>query len=109
MTMVDLTVANFDEEVTNQDKPVLVDWWGESCEDCKALMPSVEALSDQYGDQVHFTRFNTSQKKVRRFCIKYKIFGLPVISIFKNGEKAEELTKDDCTKENVENMIKKYL
>ena len=34
--------------------------------------------------------------------------GLPVIAIYKNGEKVDELVKDDATKEAVEEMIKKY-
>ena len=34
--------------------------------------------------------------------------GLPVIAIYKDGEKVEELVKDDATKEAVEDMIKKY-
>ena len=34
--------------------------------------------------------------------------GLPVIAIYKDGEKVEELVKDDATKEAVEAMIKKY-
>ncbi|MGX6977912.1 thioredoxin TrxA [Vagococcus elongatus] len=107
--MIELTLDNFDEEVINNSKPVLVDWWGESCENCIALMPAVEELAEQYDDNIHFTKFNTSQKKVRRFCIKHKILGLPVISIFKNGEKVDEITQDDCTKENIESMIKRNI
>lgn len=34
--------------------------------------------------------------------------GLPVIAIYKDGEKVEELVKDDATKEAVEEMVKKY-
>ncbi|MGY3749256.1 thioredoxin TrxA [Vagococcus acidifermentans] len=107
--MIELTLENFDEEVTDNSLPVLVDWWGESCENCLALMPVVEELAAEYGDSVHFTKFNTSQKKVRRFCIKHKILGLPVISLYKNGEKVAELSQDDCNKEAIEAMIKTHL
>ncbi|MEG0254192.1 MAG: thioredoxin family protein [Vagococcus sp.] len=107
--MIELTVDNFEEEVLNQDKPVLVDWWGETCENCLAIMPTVVEFSETYGDSIHFTKFNTSQKKVRRFCIQHKIMGLPVISIYQKGEKIDELAKDDCTKEKIEEMIKKYI
>lgn len=107
--MIELTIDNFDAEVTEQTKPVLVDWWGETCENCLALMPDVEALYEQYGEQIRFTKFNTSQKKVRRFCIKHKILGLPVISIYQNGEKVDEVAKEECSKEAIEEMIKKYI
>ena len=107
--MIELTIDNFGVEVLEQETPVLVDWWGETCENCLALMPDVEELYNQYGDKIRFTKFNTSQKKVRRFCIQHKILGLPVISIYKNGEKVDEVAKDDCTKEAIEEMIQKYI
>lgn len=107
--MIELTLDNFDKEVTEADGKVLIDWWGESCTDCIALMPTVEKFADQYGDQLKFTKFNTSQKGVRRFCIKHRIMGLPVISIFENGEKIDELTKDDVNASSVEELIKKHI
>ncbi|MDO4841866.1 MAG: hypothetical protein Q3982_04230 [Phoenicibacter congonensis] len=36
------------------------------------------------------------------------ILGLPVIAIYKDGEKVDEVVKEDATKESVEEMIKKY-
>jgi len=107
--MIELTVDNFSAEVLEQESPVLVDWWGETCENCLALMPDVEELYAQYKDRIRFTKFNTSQNKVRRFCIQHKILGLPVISIYQNGEKVDEVAKDDCTKESIEAMIQKYI
>jgi thioredoxin 1 len=47
--------------------------------------------------------------KARRLAIKQQIMGLPVIAIYKDGAKVEELVKDDATKENIELMIKKYI
>ena len=38
-----------------------------------------------------------------------KVLGLPVMAIYKDGEKVEELVKDDCTAESIEAMIKKYI
>ena len=42
--MIELTIDNFGVEVLEQETPVLVDWWGETCENCLALMPDVEEL-----------------------------------------------------------------
>ena len=106
--MIELTTENFDQEVAAKEL-VLVDWWGESCENCLALMPAMEELAEKYGEQLAFTKFNTSQKKVRRFCIQHKILGLPVVSIYKNGEKVAEVAKEECTKENAEALIQKYI
>lgn len=45
----------------------------------------------------------------RRVAISQKVLGLPVIAIYKDGEKAAELIKDDCTPENIEAMIQKFI
>ena len=47
--------------------------------------------------------------KARRLAISQKILGLPVMAIYKNGEKVEELVKDQATEENIEAMVKKYI
>ncbi|WEG74079.1 thioredoxin TrxA [Vagococcus intermedius] len=107
--MLELTLELFETEVIDSEKPVLIDWWGETCETCIALMPMVEEMSERYGDRLKFTKFNTSQKGVRRFCIKHKIMGLPVITIYQAGEKVAELTKEDITRDSLEELIKKYI
>ena len=63
-------------------------------------------MADVYGDKLKFVALNTT--KARRLAIGQKIMGLPVIAIYKDGEKVDELVKDDATKEAVEEMIKKY-
>ncbi|SHK09221.1 thioredoxin TrxA [Tepidibacter formicigenes] len=105
--MLALDKNTFEEEVLKHEGVVLVDFWSESCEPCKALMPSVVELSEKYGDNLKFAKLDTS--KARRLAIKQKVLGLPTIAIYKDGEKVEELTKDDATAENIEAMIKKYI
>ena len=54
-----------------------------------------------------FGKMDTS--KARRLAIKEKVLGLPTISIYKDGSKIDELTKDDATAANIEAMIQKYI
>lgn len=105
--MIEINKENFEQEIQQSDKPVLLDFWGPKCEPCKALMPHVEKLSEQYGDKVKFCKLNTAEN--RRMAIKQKVLGLPTIAMYKDGEKVEELTKDSATPENIEEMIKKYI
>jgi len=70
-------------------------------------MPHIEELSNKYKDKLKFTKINTS--KARRLAIGQKVLGLPVIAIYKDGEKIDELVKEDATAENVEKMIQKYV
>lgn len=97
----------FKTEVLENEGYVLVDFFGDGCEPCAALMPKVEALGEKYGDKIKFTKINTT--KARRLAISEKVLGLPVIAIYKDGAKIEEVVKEDATEENIEAMIKKYL
>ena len=97
----------FKTEVLEGEGYVLVDFFGDGCEPCAALMPTVEALSEKYWEQLKFTKLNTT--KARRLAISEKILGLPVIAIYKDGAKVDEVVKEDATEENIEAMIKKYL
>lgn len=72
-----------------------------------ALMPHVHELADKYEGKMKFTSLNTTH--ARRAAIKQKVLGLPVMAIYKDGEKVEELVKDDCTVEAIEAMIQKYI
>jgi len=101
--MLELDKETFEAEVLTAEGTIFVDFYSDGCEPCKALMPVVEAFSEKYGDKMKFTKINTM--KARRLAIAQKVLGLPVLAIYKNGEKAAELVKDDCTEENIEKMI----
>ncbi|NLW23519.1 MAG: thioredoxin [Tissierellia bacterium] len=105
--MVELTRDNFEEEVLKAEGPVLVDYWGPSCEPCKALMPHIEELAEKYGDKVKFCSLDIT--KARRLAIKQKVMGLPAIVIYKDGEEVERLAESAATASAVEEMVKKYV
>ena len=105
--MLDLTKENFEEEVLKAEGYVFVDFYGDGCVPCQALMPKVHEFADTYGAKMNFTSLNTT--KARRLAIAQKVLGLPVMAIYKDGAKVEEVVKDDATPENIEAMIKKYI
>ena len=67
----------------------------------------VAEMADKYGDKLKFTSLNTT--KARRLAIGQQILGLPVMAIYKDGQKIEEVVKEDATQESIEAMIKKYI
>lgn len=69
--MVDLTKDNFEEEVLKAEGTVLVDFYGDGCVPCQALMPHIHAMEGDYGDKIKFTSLNTT--KARRLAIGQKI------------------------------------
>ncbi len=105
--MIALEKDTFDAEVLQSEGTVLVDFWSQGCEPCKALLPDIERFAEAYGDKIKFCKFDTT--KARRVAIREKVLGLPTIAIYKDGAKIDEVTKDDATVTNIEEMIKKYL
>ncbi|GAA0177518.1 thioredoxin domain-containing protein [Clostridium sediminicola] len=105
--MIILDKNTFQAEVLEAEGLVLVDYFGDGCVPCEALLPDVVALSEEYEGKMKFTKLNTS--KARRLAISQKVLGLPTISLYKDGEKIDELTKTDATKSNIDAMIKKHL
>ena len=107
MSMLEVDKKTFAPEVLEAEGKVLVDFYGDGCVPCAALMPHVHEFAETYGDQLKFCALNTS--KARRVAIGQQVLGLPTIAIFENGEKIEELVKDDATVENVEDLIKRHI
>lgn len=105
--MLDLTKENFETEVLQAKDTVFVDFYSDSCVPCQALTPFVEQMAERYGAYIKFASLNTT--KARRLAIGQKVLGLPVMAIYLGGEKIQELVKEDCTHENIENMIKRHL
>ncbi|MBP3897250.1 MAG: thioredoxin, partial [Mogibacterium sp.] len=50
--MLEVDKKTFEEEVLQAEGTVVVDFYGDGCVPCQALMPHVHALADQYGDKL---------------------------------------------------------
>ena len=105
--MLDLDKTNFQAEVLEAEGYVFVDFYGDGCVPCQDLMPKVHEFAETYGDKLKFTSLNTT--KARRLAISQKILGLPVMAIYKDGEKIDEVVKEEATPESIEAMIQKYI
>ena len=103
--MLEVTKDNFEQEVKQAEGYVLVDFWGPTCEPCKALMPHIHAMEEEFTN-VKFTSFDISMG--RRLAIGEKVMGLPVIAIYKDGSQVDSRVKEDATKESVREMLEKY-
>lgn len=104
--MEELNKKNFEEEVLESDKVVLVDFWSPSCDPCKDLIPHVEKLEKEYSGSIKFTSLDIT--KARRLAIRQKILSIPEVAIYKEGEKIGSVIGEEATAESVEELIKKY-
>ena len=105
--MIELDRKNFEEEVEKAEGYVFVDFWGQTCEPCKALMPGVHELAEKYKDNMKFCSLDIG--KGRRVAIKCGVLGLPAMGIFKDGEKVDGISGNEITLKDIEELIKKYI
>jgi len=80
---VDVTDSNFEEEVLNADKPVLVDYWAEWCGPCKMTAPILDEVSDEYSDRLKVAKLNIDENP--NTPPKYGVRGIPTLMLFKDG------------------------
>ena len=105
--MLEVNKTTFDQEVKQAEGYVFVDFFGDGCVPCQALMPFVHQMSEKYSDKIKFCSLNTT--KARRLAIGEKVLGLPVMAIYKDGQKVKELVKEECTEQSIENLIKEFI
>ncbi|QJT07561.1 thioredoxin family protein [Oceanidesulfovibrio marinus] len=105
--MLELDKDNFEAEVTQSDRPTVLDFWGPQCGPCLALMPDVEKLAEGYDGKIKFCKVNVAGN--RRLCISLKVISVPTFLFYKGGECVQRLVGDDVSiesiKENADTML----
>jgi thioredoxin 1 len=96
--------SNFESEVLQADKPVLVDFWAPWCGPCRAIAPIVEELAKDFGDKVKFTKCNVDENPTTP--TKYGIKSIPTLIFFKDGEIQDKVI-GIVAKSRLEEMISK--
>jgi thioredoxin 1 len=89
MTMTHVTEANFDAEVLQSTKPVLVDFWAEWCGPCRAVAPILDEISNEYADKIKIVKLNTDENSA--LAIKYGITSIPALFVFVGGQVAKTI------------------
>lgn len=84
-----LTDSNFEGEVINSEKPVLVDFWAVWCGPCKVIAPEIEKLAEEKSEELKIGKLNVDDN--RDTAIKYGISSLPTLLLFKNGEVVKKI------------------
>lgn len=85
-----LTKENFKEEVLEETKPTLVDFYADWCPPCQALHPIFEALAQKYETEVKFCRLNIGE--VEEVASQYNVSTVPTIIFFKKGKEIKKIT-----------------
>ena len=76
--------ADFDSEVLNADRPVLVDFWAEWCPPCKAMDPVLDKLTEELADKVKIVKLDIDANPST--VVRYNVRSMPTLIVFKDGE-----------------------
>ena len=100
------TDVNFEADVINAGKLVLVDFWAEWCGPCKRLAPTVDALAADYLGKVTVGKLNVDDNPNTAF--KFQIRGIPALLLFKGGQVVESVV-GLAGKEDLKRAIDRHL
>ena len=81
--------ANFDSEVLKSGTPVLVDFWAPWCGPCRAVAPTVDAISQEFAGRLKVVKLNTDESG--EVAMKYSVNSIPTLMLFKDGEMVERV------------------
>jgi thioredoxin 1 len=87
--LMQVTDANFDENVANSAKPVLLDFWAPWCGPCRMMEPVLEEVAAEWGDKIAIGKVNVDENPGT--ATKYDILSIPTLLVFSGGQVVKKL------------------
>ncbi len=102
MSVVTITKNNFQEEVMNSDKPVLIDFWASWCGPCRMLSPIVDEIAEEHSE-IKVCKVNVDEES--ELATEFQIMSIPSLFVIKNGE-IEDQSVGVRSKQEILNMLR---
>ena len=83
MSVINITKNNFQEEVLNSDKPVLLDFWASWCGPCRMVSPIVDEIADERSD-IKVGKINVDEEP--DLAGQFRVMSIPTLIVIKNGK-----------------------
>ena len=83
MSALSITKNNFQEEVINSKKPVLLDFWASWCGPCRMVSPIVDEIAEECSD-VKVCKVNVEEQ--RELAAAFKVMSIPTLVVMKEGK-----------------------
>jgi len=104
--LITFTAQNWESDVLNSEKAVLVDFWAAWCGPCRMIGPIVEELADDYSGRIVVGKLNVDEQS--EVAGKYGVMSIPTLMLFKNGQIVEKVV-GFRSKQDLVNIIDAHL
>ena len=89
MTAININKNNFQNEVMNSDKPVLLDFWAPWCAPCRMVVPIIEEISGERPD-IKVGKINVDEQP--ELASEFSIMSIPTLVVMKNGKIVQQVS-----------------
>ena len=83
MSVLHITKNNFQEEVLNSDKPVLLDFWASWCGPCRMIGPVLDEIAEERSD-IKVCKVNVDDEP--ELAAQYRVVSIPTLFVIENGK-----------------------
>ena len=103
MAEIIITEQNFEQEVLQSDKPVLVDFWATWCGPCRMLAPTIELLAEEMEGIAKVGKVNVDEQP--GLAARFGISSIPTLIVFEDG-KVKNTSVGVVPKSMIEDMLR---